>query len=235
MAEATHLAFGGGQISSFSGSPVTSTTSITLTNGTNVGVKFCLSAGKTGGGAPSITAVTYNGVSLTQIGTEIAFGTSSDERQSEWWLASPATGSAHNLVVTYSGTPTRTTYFWEEVEGAHQSTLPTREVTYQGTTTNGVDIAISVPNTAGAAFLSLTVHDLGSTIWNTNTESDTTTARAGVTVLFPRGRSWTVASASTPYTANLRATTISATTYSISAVRIPGIAAAAAPRVLMIG
>ena len=50
------------------------------------------------GGRQTISGITYNGVAMTVIATE----TSGYEKNALYYLDSPATGSAYNIVVTYS-------------------------------------------------------------------------------------------------------------------------------------
>lgn len=53
------------------------------------------------GGRSTVSGVTYNGVSMTKvIETSLMFGY---QYNSIWYLDSPTTGSAQNIVVTYSG------------------------------------------------------------------------------------------------------------------------------------
>lgn len=55
-----------------------------------------------GSGASSISGVTYNGVSLTQLGTTLSYNSGSN-KLSLWYLLNPSTGT-HNIVATVAST-----------------------------------------------------------------------------------------------------------------------------------
>lgn len=67
----------------------------------------------------SVTSITYNGVSLSQIGRQTASGSGSAGVEM-WALSNPASGS-HTLTVNFGGTPTGL-IAWISFTGAHQTT-----------------------------------------------------------------------------------------------------------------
>lgn len=76
------------------------------------------------------TGVTYNGVSMTQVGTTI---TESSDRYSIWQLIAPATG-ANNVVITGGGSTSLVIGCSQSYTGAKQSSQPDN-TTQQGPTT----------------------------------------------------------------------------------------------------
>jgi hypothetical protein len=101
---------------------VTTTSSLTIshtTSGTNRLMLVGVSIVKETGGAPSVSSITYNGVSLSSVGSQ---ATSDNKGRTEIWrLVAPATGT-NNVVVTLSAAPDAATAGVMTFTGVHQST-----------------------------------------------------------------------------------------------------------------
>lgn len=98
-----------------------------------------------GGGSPTVSAVTFNGSSLTEETGARSYGTQ-EARTQLWWIAAPATGS-NTLAITHSASAGRCAAGLYNLSGAHQTT-PFAEV--NGNETNaGTTVQTSI--TAGAA------------------------------------------------------------------------------------
>jgi len=97
----------------------------------------------TGGGAPSVSSITYNGVPLSFVGaraTSDNFG-----RMEIWGLAPPATGT-NNVVVTFSAKPNAATVGVTTFTGVDQST-PLG--TFASATGDSTDASVDVSSAAG--------------------------------------------------------------------------------------
>ena len=89
------------------------------TSGSNLLILVGVSMTKETGGVPSVTTLTYNGVSLTLVGTQ---STSDNKGRIEiWQLIAPATGT-HDVVGNLSGAPDGATVGVMTFTGVNQST-----------------------------------------------------------------------------------------------------------------
>lgn len=100
-------------------------------------------------GGSAVSGVTYNGVAMTSLGTEILAGTGSGSQYlTMWYLANPATG-ANNVVVT---SPTST----EHIDGA---------VSYTGASATGIPDAVNSLTATTQSNTSATVTSSADNCW----------------------------------------------------------------------
>lgn len=100
-------------------------------------------------GGSAVSGVTYNGVAMTSLGTEIQAGSGSGNQYlTMWYLANPATG-ANNVVVT---SPTST----EHIDGA---------VSYTGASATGIPDATNSLTMTAQSNTTATVSSVADNCW----------------------------------------------------------------------
>lgn len=111
-----------------------------------------------GGTALHVTAVTYNGVSMTQIGSTQS---ATNAISNMWYLISPATGT-NAVAVTLSGTGNTTNCIASSYTGALQSGVPDAQT---GNTGSGTSITPTITTIANGCWTVLNIgSDVGSPV-----------------------------------------------------------------------
>lgn len=93
------------------------------------------------GNTVTTSGVTYNGVAMTIVGSSVNAGTD-NRRYDLWYLLAPATG-AHDIVVTYSGTPAQGAVAAASYTGAKQSGVPDATDSFVGSAVTHATKAIT--------------------------------------------------------------------------------------------
>ena len=117
-------------------SGTTITGSVTVTAGANLLIVFTHNAF-----TPTTTAVTYNGVAMTLLGSSVATFFSSYKRVYAWYLVDPPTGAAYNIVATWSSARYDYGFTWATFSGyssigtVYSNASPTNGTSANGTVT----------------------------------------------------------------------------------------------------
>jgi len=138
----------------------------------------------------NISSVTYGGVAMTQIDSQVLFGSGSNYRGASYILVAPATG-ANNLVVTFAGSSSDANALWFSLYNAAQTSQPEAHNSDKGSSSN-----LNVTTIANGAFVitgvaSQTGTNGGSATYENSTTTSTITAWDSGQV-FPAGTTVTL-------------------------------------------
>lgn len=112
------------------------TGSVTVTAGANLLVVFTHNHGN-----GTTTGVTYNGVAMTTHGTSLATFFTQYKRSTMWYLVDPPTGSAYDIVASFSATLQDHGFTWATFSGYsslgtfYSNASPTNSTSANGTVT----------------------------------------------------------------------------------------------------
>lgn len=98
----------------------------------------------------TISSMTYNGVSMTQFSFS-PITMANGEAVAEYYLTNPASGSAHNLVVTFSGTNSQFIHYlgWSAYAGASLTGIPDNHTVINNSNSSPLTTSVTV-NTANS-------------------------------------------------------------------------------------